>query len=46
MAFGSGKTEEEISSTMDIVYNVGKGWWGGEEVLCLNLQDFAPSGTA
>ena len=28
---------------IDAVYNVEKTWWNGEEVLRLNLLDFAPS---
>lgn len=41
--FGSQKTREGIPAYIDIVYNVERGWWNGEEVLCLNLCDFAPS---
>ena len=41
--FHSQKTQEEIPSQIDIVYNLDKAWWNGEEVLRLNLRDFAPS---
>jgi single-stranded-DNA-specific exonuclease len=42
--FDSQKAKEEIPSHIDIVYNLEKDWWNGEEVLRLNLLDFAPSG--
>ena len=39
----SGEEREEIPSHIDIVYNLEKSWRNGEEVLQLNLRDFAPS---
>ena len=41
--FKSRKTREEIPSYIDIVYNLEKSRWNGEEVLGLNLRDFAPA---
>jgi single-stranded-DNA-specific exonuclease len=41
--FESQKKQEEIPSNMDIVYNLEKSRWNGEEVLSLNLRDFAPT---
>lgn len=41
--FKSEKMKEEIPSCIDIVYNLEKSRWNGEEVLSLNLRDFAPS---
>jgi len=41
--FESRRTREEISSHVDIVYNLEKSRWNGEEVLGLNLRDFAPA---
>jgi single-stranded-DNA-specific exonuclease len=41
--FESQKKREEIPSHIDIVYNLGKSRWNGEEVLGLNLRDFAPT---
>jgi single-stranded-DNA-specific exonuclease len=41
--FKSRKTREEIPSCIDIVYNLEKSRWSGEEVLGLNLRDFAPA---
>jgi single-stranded-DNA-specific exonuclease len=41
--FKSQKKREEISSHIDIVYNLEKSRWDGEEVLSLNLRDFAPT---
>ncbi len=41
--FESRKTREEIPSHIDIVYNLEKSRWNGEEVLGLNLRDFAPA---
>jgi len=41
--FDSRKANERIPSCIDIVYNLEKDWWNGEEVLRLNLLDFAPS---
>ena len=37
------KTKEEIPPYIDIVYNLEKSRWNGEEVLSLNLRDFAPA---
>ena len=44
MSFDSQKALHEIPSCIDIVYKVEKSFWSGEEVLGLNLLDFAPSG--
>lgn len=41
--FESRRTREEIPSYIDIVYNLEKSRWNGEEVLSLNLRDFAPA---
>ena len=41
--FESRKKQEEIPSRLDIVYNLEKSRWNGEEVLRLNLLDFAPA---
>jgi single-stranded-DNA-specific exonuclease len=41
--FESRKTREEIPSCIDIVYKLEKSRWSGEEVLGLNLRDFAPA---
>jgi single-stranded-DNA-specific exonuclease len=41
--FESQKKREEIPSHMDIVYNLEKSRWNGEEVLSLNLRDFGPA---
>jgi single-stranded-DNA-specific exonuclease len=41
--FESQKKREEIPSHIDIVYNLEKSRWNGEEVLSLNLRDFAPA---
>jgi len=41
--FRSRRTREEIPSYIDIVYNLEKSRWNGEEVLGLNLRDFAPA---
>ena len=43
VSFDSQKTPNEIPSCIDIVYKVEKSFWGGGEVLGLNLLDFAPS---
>ena len=43
VAFNLAKPQEEIPSHLDVVYNVEKTWWNKEEVLRLNLLDFAPS---
>jgi single-stranded-DNA-specific exonuclease len=41
--FESQKKRAEIPSHIDIVYNLEKSHWNGEEVLSLNLRDFAPA---
>ena len=41
--FKSRKTKKEIPSHIDIVYNLEKSRWNGEEVISLNLLDFAPA---
>jgi single-stranded-DNA-specific exonuclease len=41
--FESQRKREEMPSRIDIVYNLEKRRWNGEEVLRLNLLDFAPS---
>jgi single-stranded-DNA-specific exonuclease len=41
--FESQRKREEIPSCIDIVYNLEKSRWNGEEVLSLNLLDFAPT---
>jgi single-stranded-DNA-specific exonuclease len=41
--FESQRPGEEIPSYIDIVYNLEKSRWNGEEVLGLNLRDFAPT---
>jgi single-stranded-DNA-specific exonuclease len=41
--FESHKKAEEVPSRIDIVYNLEKRRWGGEEVLSLSLLDFAPA---
>ena len=41
--FESQRKREEIPSRIDIVYNLEKRRWNGEEVLRLNLLDFAPA---
>jgi len=41
--FKSQKKREEIPIYIDIVYNLEKSRWNGEEVLSLNLRDFAPA---
>ena len=43
IAFGSGARLAEVSSPLDIVYNLEVDRWGGEESLRLNILDFAPS---
>jgi len=44
--FDSQKTQEEIPSHLDIVYTIEKSFWNGEQVLRLNLRDFAPNKAA
>jgi single-stranded-DNA-specific exonuclease len=41
--FESHKEPQEVPSPVDVVYNLEKSHWSGEEVLSLNLLDFAPS---
>ncbi|MDH4270109.1 MAG: DHH family phosphoesterase, partial [Dehalococcoidia bacterium] len=41
--FESRKKREEIPAHIDIVYNLEKSRWNGEEVIGLNLRDFAPA---
>jgi len=41
--FESHKKPEGVPSRMDVVYNLEKSRWSGEEVLSLNLLDFAPA---
>ena len=41
--FDSRKKPQEVPTRMDVVYNLEKSCWNGEEVLRLNLLDFAPS---
>lgn len=41
--FESHKKPEEVPSRMDVVYNLEKRCWSGEEVLGLRLLDFAPA---
>jgi single-stranded-DNA-specific exonuclease len=41
--FESQRKREEIPSCVDIVYNLEKSRWNGEEVLSLKLLDFAPA---
>ncbi len=41
--FESRKKPEEVPSPMDIVYSLEKRCWSGEQVLGLNLLDFAPA---
>jgi single-stranded-DNA-specific exonuclease len=41
--FESQRVGGGIPSSIDIVYNLEKSRWNGEEVLGLNLRDFAPA---
>ena len=43
VAFGWGNYLAEVSSPLDVVYNVEVDRWGGEERLRLNILDFAPA---
>ena len=43
VAFGLGNYLAEVSSPLDIVYNLEVDRWGGEERLRLNILDFAPA---
>jgi single-stranded-DNA-specific exonuclease len=42
VAFRLGNYLAEVSSPLDIVYNLEIDRWGGEERLRLNILDFAP----
>jgi len=44
VAFGFGDCLSEVSSRLDIVYNLEIDWWGGEGKLRLTILDFAPAG--
>ena len=41
--FESRRKPEEVPSSIDIVYSLEKRHWNGEEVLSLNIIDFAPA---
>ncbi len=41
--FKSRKSKKEVPSHIDIVYNLEKSRWNGEQVISLNLLDFAPA---
>jgi single-stranded-DNA-specific exonuclease len=43
VAFGLGDCLGEVSSHLDIVYNLEIDWWGGKGQLRLNVLDFAPA---
>ncbi len=43
VSFGLGNYLTEVSSPLDIVYNMEVDHWGGEERLRFNILDFAPS---
>jgi single-stranded-DNA-specific exonuclease len=43
VAFRFGNSLAEVSSLIDIVYNLEIDHWGGEETLRLNILDFAPA---
>ena len=43
VAFRLGNYLAEVSSPLDIVYNLEVDHWGGEERLRLNILDFSPS---
>lgn len=45
VAFGFGNYLAEVSSPLDIAYNLEVDQWGGEERLRLNVLDFAPART-
>jgi single-stranded-DNA-specific exonuclease len=45
IAFGFGSYLAEVSSPLDIVYNLELDQWGGEKRLRLNVLDFAPART-
>ena len=43
VGFRLGSYLAEVSSPLDIVYNLEVDRWGGEERLRLNILDFAPT---
>lgn len=43
VAFGLANCRDELSSPLDIVYNLEIDRWGGQEKLRLNILDFAPA---
>jgi len=43
VGFGLGNYLAEVSSPLDIVYNLEVDRWGGEETLRLNILDFVPA---
>ena len=43
VGFGLGNRQKEMSSRLDIVYNLELDRWSGEDRLRLNILDFAPS---
>ncbi len=44
VGFGLGNYVSEVSSPLDIVYNLEMNNWGGQEQLRLNILDFEPGG--
>ena len=44
VSFDSQKAQGVVAPHIDIVYNIEKGFWNGEEVLQLKVRDFTPSG--
>ncbi len=44
VGFGMGGSLSEVSSPLDVVYNLEVDRWGGGERLRLNMLDFAPAG--
>ena len=44
IGFGLGKFYAQVSSSLDIVYNLRAENWGGREFLELEILDFAPAG--
>jgi single-stranded-DNA-specific exonuclease len=43
IGFDLGHLASEVTSSLDVVYNLTIDQWNGEEVLALNILDFAPS---
>lgn len=43
IGFGLGRLISEVSSYLDIIYELGVDRWGSEEMVELNILDFAPS---